>query len=208
MATFRPYSPHFIYRWLSDVFAIFNPAGFLDILQWDMLHMAPCLTSDHHHNRLFIKTTGSTEVLYMARVHDQIYHWLDWPCTENIKKLLPNTKKSISDLTFSPHRSQEKQWWNAGTDPHDFRNPVPQWWTTGIASISHFNLDLGENSDSCQPRDNFGLSFYVSPAVAKHLLKWKIKYDQYLKSSVHTTFRDICSHFVKLSGPSCPLSLF
>ena len=66
MATFRPYSPHFIYRWLSDVFAIFNPAGFLDILQWDMLHMAPCLTSDHHHNRLFIKTTGSTEVLYMV----------------------------------------------------------------------------------------------------------------------------------------------
>ena len=111
MATFRPYSPHFIYRWLSDVFAIFNPAGFLDILQWDMLHMAPCLTSDHHHNRLFIKTTGSTEVLYMARVHDQIYHWLDWPCTENIKKLLPNTKKTFQTWPFShtvPKRSSDE----------------------------------------------------------------------------------------------------
>ena len=102
MATFRPYSPHFIYRWLSDVFAIFNPAGFLDILQWDMLHMAPCLTSDHHHNRLFIKTTGSTEVLYMARVHDQIYHWLDWPCTVNIKKMLPNIKKKHFRPNLSP----------------------------------------------------------------------------------------------------------
>ena len=100
MATFRPYSPHFIYRWLSDVFAIFNPAGFLDILQWDMLHMAPCLTSDHHHNRLFIKTTGSTEVLYMARVHDQIYHSLDWPCTENVKKLLLNIKKHFRPDLF------------------------------------------------------------------------------------------------------------
>ena len=76
----------------------------------------------------------------------------------------------------------------------------------GIASISHFDLDLRENSDSCQPRDNFGLSFNVSPA--KHLVKWKIKYDQYLKSSVHTTFVIFFFILQSFKVKVYPLSLF